>query len=385
VSDLDATALAAKLQALRRALKGYFVERDEVIDGALAGLLAGEHVLLLGPVGTAKSLLARTLCERIRGAAYFGWLLTKFSTPEEVFGPVSLAALEADTFRRVTAGKLPEAHIAFLDEIFKANSAILNSLLAILNERVYHNGTSAEAVPLLALFGASNELPEEGELMALYDRFMLRFELDYVADDAAFLRMLSLEDELDPSVGLDLAQLTALQAAARRVEVPRALLRDLAALRARLNDEEIEASDRRYRKSLDVLRAYAFLAGRGRVETADLVHLQHVLWTEPSDRAKIAATVDEVARRYALAVQGLREKAHEQHTYATRYWAGEDERVSAVVESLAKLRGLMAEADRLGAEVGDRDDAAADEVAALREEIGAIVEALLHGVGAQRQ
>src|SRR5207344_1960401 len=145
------------LARVRDELEQAFVERSEVIEGAMIALLARAHVLLIGPPGTAKSMLADELCRRIEGGVYFQWLLTKFTTPEELFGAVSLKALEADDYRRVTANKLPEAHIAFLDEVFKASSSILNAILTIINERFFHNGRQVAAVPLLTLFGASNE------------------------------------------------------------------------------------------------------------------------------------------------------------------------------------------------------------------------------------
>src|SRR5476649_1696232 len=127
-----------QFQNLRTDLVSQFPERATVIDGSLAAVLAGEHVLLIGPPGTAKSALVRSIAQSF-GGSYFERLLTKFSTPEELFGPISLKALEQDRFVRVTAGKLPEAVFAFVDEVFKANSAILNSLLTLVNERVFHN------------------------------------------------------------------------------------------------------------------------------------------------------------------------------------------------------------------------------------------------------
>src|SRR5690606_20606604 len=121
---------------------------------------------------------------------YFQWLLTRFSTPEELFGPVSLAELEKGVYKRNTANKLPEAHFVFLDEIFKANSAILNSLLTLINERIFYNNGGIVHSPLISVIGASNEYPEDENLEALFDRFLLRFELDYIQQDSHFLSML---------------------------------------------------------------------------------------------------------------------------------------------------------------------------------------------------
>jgi hypothetical protein len=173
-------------------LKQRFVERDEVIDLIALALVAGEHLFLYGPPGTAKSALIRQFAQMVRGS-YFEYMLTRFSEPNEIFGPVDIARLREGVVATVTRGMLPEAEFVFLDELFNANSAILNNLLTVLNERVYRRGAEIHALPLLSLFSASNHLPEDEALGALFDRFLLRCPAD-AADlrspraDAADLR-----------------------------------------------------------------------------------------------------------------------------------------------------------------------------------------------------
>ncbi|HET9627445.1 MAG TPA: AAA family ATPase [Kofleriaceae bacterium] len=166
-------------QSASRQPDGAVPERKDVIDGALAAVLARAHVLLLGPPGTAKSALVRCLAQMF-GGSYFERLLTKFSTPEELFGPISLQGLAKDRFVRITTGELPEVEFAFVDEIFKWNSAVLNALLSMIDERVFHNDGAPVRYPLVSLFAASNELAESKDLEALFDRFLLRFDVGYV-------------------------------------------------------------------------------------------------------------------------------------------------------------------------------------------------------------
>ena len=280
-------AARAKLDTIRQWLRTVFFERDDEIDGLLVCLLARAHAILLGPPGTAKSLLTRKLCDCVENATYFERLLTKFTTPEEVFGPMSLKALENDEYRRVTTGKLPEAHIGFLDETFKANSSILNSLLSVLNERIYHNGNGAPLdCPLIALFGASNETPEDDSLAALYDRFLLRYKVGYLTDRDKRLRMFKAADE-KPPVRLTFTELKLLQDATDAVQISDDTL--LAIIEAADDVATINVvSDRRQRQSKQLVQAHALLNGATSVDPEDdLMILAHAWWNDPEERAKV--------------------------------------------------------------------------------------------------
>lgn len=329
-----------KLRDIYQEMTERFMERDEVIRGLLAALLAGEHVLLLGPVGTAKSMLAVELCERLEGGQYFGWLLTRFSTPEELYGAISLKALEEDRYVRVTSGKLPEAHIAFLDEIFKANSAILNSLLSLINERIFHNGDRQHAVPLISLIGASNELPEEGELMALYDRFLVRFTVDYIQEDFRFLKMLTTSNAPESRATLTLSELEALRQRVEEIEVHSGYLGDLADLRRRLAAKGIVASDRRWRKSLRLLRAYALLDERQAVTQDDLTQLIHTLWSDPGEQEEVRLTLQEVFQGHEERARELLFQAREVRDYALRVSRDAALAMRASIEAHTKLKRI---------------------------------------------
>ncbi|MBK9519684.1 MAG: AAA family ATPase [Anaeromyxobacter sp.] len=279
--------------SLRTDLSVRFPERKDVIDGALAAVLAGEHVLLLGPPGTAKSALARAIAQAF-GGSYFERLLTKFSTPEELFGAISLKALEQDRFARVVTGKLPEAEFAFIDEIFKANSAILNSMLTLVNERVFHNDGQPLACPLVTMFGASNELPEGKDLEALFDRFLVRFEVGYLLRPANLKLVLSAPDPKAAPV-MTMADLRKAQAEVAKVTVTDETIEALIQIRDACKAEGIIASDRRWKKALKIVQAVAFMAGEKKTSPEDLAVLVDSLWREPKDRSKVARLVGKLA------------------------------------------------------------------------------------------
>src|SRR5262249_21699485 len=164
-------------------LKERFVGRDEVVDLIALAVVAREPLFLYGPPGTAKAALIRDFAQAVQ-ARYFEYLLTRFSEPNEIFGPIDIARLREGTVVTVTTGMLPEAEFVFLDELFNANSAILNNLLTVLNERVYRRGAETHRLPLLSLFSASNHLPDDDALRALFDRFLLRCHVRNLRADA---------------------------------------------------------------------------------------------------------------------------------------------------------------------------------------------------------
>lgn len=270
------------------------VEREEEARLVVLAMLSGEHVLFLGVPGTGKSVLGRRLSKLCNGA-FFQRLLTKFSTPEELFGPLSLKSLENDEYRRCTAGFLPTASIAFLDEIFKANSAILNTLLTILNERKFDNAGGQEVCPIRCVVGASNELPESDELVALFDRFLIRKEVRPVSDEGV-LQLLSMSNpgcnmEIDDNCDMifteDLDEViaelsTAADSVHMGVEICE-LMRDLRTFMR--EDHNVEISDRRLVKAARLLKICAASDGRNRVDPIDCLLLQHCMWHIPEQKA----------------------------------------------------------------------------------------------------
>lgn len=282
--------LTERIRAIRDELLLDLVERDVPIRLALLAALAGEHLLLLGPPGTAKSLVARRLQLAFADATYFERLLTRFTVPEELFGPLSIKGLEQDRYERLTSSYLPTASIAFLDEIFKANSAILNALLTLLNEREFDNGARRERTPLVAVVGASNEVPDGPELDALFDRFLLRLHVAPVSQNA-FDSLLALRGQACPTVASDLrltaADVQRVRTEAEGVVVPADVIAALKALREWCLAEQIPVSDRRWRKILKLLQVSAFTNGRDRASIWDCWLLQFCIGDSPEQAEKV--------------------------------------------------------------------------------------------------
>jgi MoxR-like ATPase len=256
--------------------------------------------------------------------------------------------LKKDEYRRLTTGKLPEAELAFLDEIFKANSAVLNALLTILNERAFDNGPVRMTVPLITLFGASNEMPQGEDLAALWDRFSLRQIVEYVSD-TSFAKLMRLTAQVAPPTVLPRAELEALQHLALTIPVPDGVIDALVNLRKELAGKGINASDRRWRQTLDLLRAHALLEGRGIVEEDDLIVLRDSLWTQPEERQEIARTVARLANPLnAKAIELTDQAAGVFEATMNAQRNGDDQaQMQAAVEGNTKLKSVRGQLKRL--------------------------------------
>ena len=286
----DIATATKNLQALIRDLRGSVVERDAEIKSLAAALVAGQHVLLLGPPGTGKSYLTNLFTEAL-GSSFFGLLMTKYTVPEEVFGPYSLAGLERDEYRRVTAGYLPTVEVGFLDEVFKANSSILNALLTILNEGEFDNGGTRSKVPLKLCVGASNEFPADDSLNALRDRFLLCHWVSPIKNRSA-KRSLFFGGGKKVTAKLSPADVAVLRTACDAVQVPDVVQDAMMDLADELEREHgITASDRRWRQATSLVRASAVLDGRDVATPRDLSILAHVLWRTVEERATVGAVV----------------------------------------------------------------------------------------------
>lgn len=303
---MNTSELFKKIQRIQSQLTQGLVEREQTIKLTLLAALAGEHILLIGPPGTGKSLVSRRLHLVFQDTPYFERLLTKFSVPEELFGPLSIQALEKDQYTRLTQGYLPQASIAFLDEIFKANSAILNALLTLLNEREFDNGVLRQKVPLISVIGASNELPEDGNLSALYDRFLFRQYVEPVSKSGfkQLLTMKASEEELSVEQ-LSYDELKYIQQHAKKVELSAEALQFLMELRRWCAENQIQVSDRRWRKIVGMLQVSAFTNGQSQVTIWDCWLVQHCIWEKPEQIELVAGMYEQYCGKSVVNLQNL--------------------------------------------------------------------------------
>ncbi|CDT78011.1 ATPase ravA [Vibrio coralliirubri] len=315
-SHADKALLSERINKLAHALSDGVYEREDTIKLCLLAALAGESVFLLGPPGIAKSLIAKRLIQAFDNSSYFEYLMTRFSTPEEVFGPLSIQELKDNgRYVRLTEGYLPTAQVVFLDEIWKAGPAILNTLLTVVNEKTFKNGSDIERVPMRLLVSASNELPDEDSgLEALYDRMLVRVFVNRIQNKQNFKSMLTTGTSQEAVIPQGLA-ITDIEYHQWQKELDKLELTDnsfdkLFELKTMLeetvkkqgsaSESELYVSDRRWKKAVKLLKASAFFSGRDSVNPLDIMLLQDCLWHSPESRDVVRSVVKDFALNRAF-------------------------------------------------------------------------------------
>ena len=320
-----------RIAALKNALGEGLYEKDEALRLALLTAIAGESIFFLGAPGCAKSMLARRIAKAFKtdgdgSVQYFETLLNQFSTPEDVFGNISLKGLNGEgesgkeEYRRLTENMLPEADVAFIDEIWKASPAILNTLLTIINERKFHNGSKVQDVPLKALLAASNELPAKDRgLEALYDRFIIRLPIGFIQNEDSFFDMVegsSSEFELSDEIkklqisNKDLeswkTQIDTVQLSEEARAVISAIRKELTVHNETLSEEEKAAGesfaigDRRWKKIVRILKTSAFLNDRTEVDLMDCQLIEYCIWNTEKQQEKAREIVEKCIKQNGL-------------------------------------------------------------------------------------
>ncbi|MCC8253190.1 ATPase RavA domain-containing protein [Vibrio campbellii] len=316
-SNAEKALLSERINKLAKALTDGVYEREHTIKLCLLAALAGESVFLLGPPGIAKSLIAKRLIQAFDNSSYFEYLMTRFSTPEEVFGPLSIQELKDNgRYVRLTQGYLPTAQVVFLDEIWKAGPAILNTLLTVVNEKTFKNGSDIERVPMRLLVSASNELPDEDSgLDALYDRMLVRVFVNRIQDKQNFKSMLTVGTSQEAQVPEGLA-ITDEEYHRWQQQLDKLTLTDNAfeklfqlktMLETKVESEfgdasltDMYVSDRRWKKAVKLLKASAFFNGRDEINPLDLLLLQDCLWNCPESRDVVRGVIQEFALKHAF-------------------------------------------------------------------------------------
>ncbi|HDR1141201.1 AAA family ATPase [Pasteurella multocida] len=312
LQDLDKMINAQKavmqdrISRLLQQLNTNMHEREQILAITLLGAISGQNTFLYGPPGTAKSLISRRLSYAFETSNYFECLMNRFTTPEEIFGPISIQELKADRYIRQIEGYLPTADFAFLDEIWKSSPAILNNLLTIINEHIFKNGNERIDVPLKSLISASNEVPAENQgLDALYDRFILRLLVPPIQGNDNFNQLLNSKPSseklnISPELIISTKELGQWREQLHNVSLSNDTLLIIKYIRQELADKfdelKVYVSDRRWQRAALLLKASAFCNGRMETNHSDVVLLKYCLWTTPENREEVENIVMEAIK-----------------------------------------------------------------------------------------
>ncbi|MEM4114927.1 MAG: AAA family ATPase [Saccharolobus sp.] len=333
-----------------------FVGREEEAKVIVLALLSKEHIILIGEPGTAKSALARRAAELLN-AKFFMYLLTKYTEPAELFGALDINALKEGQYRRITKDRLPESEIAFLDEIFNANSTILNALLSLLNERVIYDGYNVIKTPLRTLITASNRVPDEPELEALYDRLLLRHYARPVGEEL-WKQLLDATWEIEftnkwtvKEAIMNIEHLDKLYSYLSQVDLS-GIKNKLLKLYAMLEEKGIHLSDRRKGKALKVISAHSILNGRLKANEEDLIVLKYIAPREIDDFEKVSALLSEELKTPIKYMKELNE-IYNNIKEATKYVDAANESDPRLIELIRSLRATRDRISLLGKESGD--------------------------------
>ena len=276
----------SKIKAIAQQLNGYFLEREDYVDLLFISRLAKQHVVSFGPPGTGKSYLIVSWNTHFTGSRNFSYQLNKFTVPEEIFGIFSLPKMKLEKYERVVTDKLPEAEIAYLDEVFNANTSVLNMLNEPMNERAFQG----KNVPLETIQSATNFMPEEKTTVAFYDRFTWRIMVDYLHEARNFEKLMRL-GKYAPSEFITKEEFASLQQKVDLVQVPAAVYAAISKMREMLRIQNIVPSDRRFLWALRGLKARALLNGRDSCTQDDLWILKYALWSDPKDVAIVESII----------------------------------------------------------------------------------------------
>nr|WP_048087644.1 AAA family ATPase [Metallosphaera yellowstonensis] len=355
-----------------------FVGREEEAKVLTLALLTKEHVVLIGEPGTAKSALARRAAELLN-AKFFMYLLTKYTEPAELFGALDVNALKQGIYKRITKDRLPESELAFLDEIFNANSAILNALLSLLNERVLYDGYNVIKVPLRTLISASNRVPDEPELEALYDRLLLRHYAKPVGEDMwKDLIESSWEIEFterwkvrEPIMSVqDLDRIYSMLPEVDLSQIKGKLLK----LYAMLEEKGVHLTDRRKGKVLKIVSAHALLNARTKATEEDLIVLKYIAPKEIDDFEKVSALLSEELKTPIKYMRELNE-IYNNIREAGKYVEAASESDPRLIDLIRSLRATKDRVISLGKESGD------EKVEEFSREVGSEIDKLVEKVG----